>query len=110
MSKSGKESTAVNENVASEEEIIILTGESCPPCDGLKKALDGQKTQIKCRFVDVNSEEGQAIIKEGTEKLELPIALRVKKTVHIEECEIFHDGTTVLIKAKDGSLLPLKET
>jgi len=97
------------ENKGVEEEIIILTGDDCPPCKEIEKLLEGKKTKIKYRFVDVNSEEGQAIIKAGTERLELPMALRVKKKVTIEECEIFHDKDTVLIKNKDGKITSLKE-
>lgn len=98
------------ENEATEEEIVILTGEGCTPCEEIKKILDGKETKTKYRFVDVNSEEGQAIIKEGTDKLTLPMALRVKKTVKVEECEIFHDKDTVLIKNKKGEITPLKES
>lgn len=97
------------ENMGEDEEIVILTGDNCPPCDVLKKALEGSDTKIKYRFVDVNSEEGKEIIKEGTESLKLPFALRVKRSVKVEECEIFCDQKTVLIKDKKGEITAIKE-
>lgn len=107
MTSTEEDSEKENEGV--EEEIVILTGKDCPPCREIEKLLEGKETKIKYRFVDVNSEEGQAIIKAGTERLELPLALRVKKKVTIEECEIFHDRETVLIKDKKGEITALKE-
>ena len=103
MSKNG------SENTATDEEIVILTGEDCPPCHELKKVLDGSNTKVKYRFVDVNSEEGKVIVKEGTEKLQLPLALKVKRTVQVEEVDLFFDQETVLIQDKNGNITPIKE-
>lgn len=101
--------TSTKESMAEDEEIIILTGDNCPPCAELEEILKDSKPSIKYRFVDVNSEEGQKIISEGTEQLSLPLALKVKKRVDVEECELFFDSETVLVKDKKGEMTALKE-
>jgi len=108
MAKSD-EISETSENEREEEEIIILTNEDCAPCKVLKKALENVETKVKYRLVDVNSEEGKAILDRGTEKLQLPLAIKVKTTVKVEECELFFDSDTVLVKDKNGELTPIKE-
>lgn len=59
--------------------------------------------------MDVNSEEGKKIVEEGTERLKLPLALRVKRRVEVKEYDIFNDKETVLLQDKEGNIVPLKE-
>lgn len=99
----------MSEDTVSDEEVIILTGEGCPPCEEIKEVLKGAKTKTKYRFVDVNTDEGRAIVEGGVENLELPFALRVKKSIQIEQLELFRDHDTVLLQDSKGKITPLKE-
>lgn len=86
----------------------LLLGDSsgsCPPCDILKEKLKAKLEDGTVRFVDVNSEEGMALVKDK-DTTQLPQAYRTEDG---SECEIFLDEETVLVKCGDSDLIAIVE-
>lgn len=98
----------IHVSVKEDKPAYILLGDDsgqCPPCDALKETLKAKLEDGTVRFVDINSEEGVALVQD-MDPIELPQAYRTEDGAR---CELYSDGDTVLVKCGDSELIALIE-
>ncbi len=104
----GSDDETIQVHVKSDNPKYILLGDdsgACKPCDDLKEKLKAKLEDGIVRFVDVNSEEGEALVKD-MDPVELPQAYRTEDGA---KCELYTDGDTVLVKCGESELIALIE-
>lgn len=93
-----------------EEELIILVGENCPPCEEVEETLKNSASTVKYTVVDVTSDKGREILAEGDLKtVELPFAVRIKKTVKQYDIFVDKEEKVVLVKDEQDQVKPISE-